>query len=337
MNQTYIIAEIGNTHEGSLGLAKMFAKTAAECGVDAVKFQTHIFSEESLDGAPNPSYFKEETRKEYFERTSFSKKQWILLKQYCEEELCIDFFSSPFSIAAVNLLDSIGVKMYKISSGDVNNLPLLERVASTGKRVLLSTGMSSWQEIDLAVHTLQSNNCGELVIMQCTSKYPCPPELSGINMLNEFKDRYPRVKVGYSDHTLGIAIPLASVFNGAQFIEKHFTLSKHMYGSDAKNSTEPDQFRELIHAIRSCEIALNNPVDKDSVATSMSSMKNTFEKSIVLSRSLRKGDTIKFEDLSFKKPGDGIKANSYKKIIGKKILNDFDSNHKLSWCDLEGG
>jgi N,N'-diacetyllegionaminate synthase len=137
IKKTYIIAEIGNTHEGSLGLAKCFIKVAAECGVDAVKMQTHIFEVESLPDAPNPPYFKDETRKEYFERTAFTLEQWKELKRYAEQDLKIDFFSSPFSLEAVDLLEAVGMNTYKIASGEVNNIPLLEKIAKTGKRVLI--------------------------------------------------------------------------------------------------------------------------------------------------------------------------------------------------------
>ena len=149
----YIIAEIGNTHEGSLGLAKCFIKSAADCGVDAVKFQTHIFDAESLPDAPNPPYFKDETRKEYFDRTGFDIDEWTELKRYTENECGIDFFSSPFSLEAVDLLEEVGVGVYKIPSGEVTNLPLLKKIAETGKKVILSSGMSVWIELDNAVKT----------------------------------------------------------------------------------------------------------------------------------------------------------------------------------------
>jgi N,N'-diacetyllegionaminate synthase len=335
MRKTYIVAEIGNTHEGSLGLAKNFASKAAECGVDAVKYQTHIFSEESLDNAPNPSYFKDETRKEYFERTSFSKTQWSELKEYCEKDLHIDFFSTPFSILAVDLLESIDVGTYKISSGDVNNIPLLEKIALTRKRVILSTGMSNWEEIDMAIDTLKSNNCGELIVLQCTSQYPCPPELSGLNVLAEIKNRYSDVSVGYSDHTLGISIPLAAVINGATFIEKHFTLSKNMYGSDAKYSTEPKEFKEMICAIRDYETAVNSSINKDLVMNDLLEMKSVFEKSIVLLKDLKKGSIIEIDDLAFKKPGSGIKTKYYKQIVGRKTSKNIIANTQICWDDLE--
>ena len=334
IKKTYLIAEIGNTHEGSLGLAKQFIKVASECGVDAVKMQTHIFEAESLLTAPNPPYFKDETRKEYFERTSFTYDQWRELKRYSEEELKIDFFSSHFSLEAVDLLENVGMDTYKIASGEVNNIPLLEKVAKTGKRVLLSSGMSSWDELDEAVETLQTNGCKDLVVLQCTSEYPCPAEQAGLNVLDEMKDRYRDVTIGYSDHSMGVAIPLAALMKGATVIEKHFTLSQKMYGSDAMNSTEPHEFKRLVDEIRQLETALHYKVDKNEKVKSLGNMKMTFEKSIVSSNSMNEFDVITFDNLSFKKPGDGIPAREYTKLIGKKLNKSIEKDYKFKWEDF---
>ena len=334
IKKTYIIAEIGNTHEGSLGLAKCFIKSAADCGVDAVKMQTHIFEAESLPSAPNPPYFKDETRKEYFERTAFTFEQWKELKRYSEEDLKIDFFSSPFSLEALDLLEAVGMNTYKVASGEVNNTPLLEKIAKTGKRVLLSSGMSSWSELDEAVETLQSNGCKDLIVLQCTSEYPCPPEQAGLNVLDELKDRYQNVTIGYSDHTMGLAVPLAAVIKGAKVREKHFTLSQAMYGSDAMNSTEPEDFKRLVDEIRQIEIALSSKVDKDEKVKSLENMKMTFEKSIVSSESLNESDVIEFKDLAFKKPGDGIPAREYKKLVGKKLNKSILKDYKFKTEDF---
>jgi N,N'-diacetyllegionaminate synthase len=335
LKRTYIIAEIGNTHEGSLGLAKQFIKVAAETGIDAVKMQTHIFEAESLEDAPNPPYFKNESRKEYFERTAFTVEQWRELKRYSEEELKIDFFSSPFSLEAVDMLEDIGVDTYKIASGEVSNVPLLEKVAKTGKRVLLSSGMSSWAELDEAVEILQSNGCKDLVVLQCTSEYPCPAKESGLNIIDKLKERYKDITIGYSDHTLGVAIPLAAVIKGANVIEKHFTLSQNMYGSDAMNSTEPAEFKRLVDEIRQVEKAMSHKVNKDEKVKSLSNMKMTFEKSIVSKTPLNKLDTISLEHLAFKKPGDGIPAREYKRILGKKLNKNVVENYKFKWRDFE--
>lgn len=333
-NKIYIVAEIGNSHEGSLGLAKQFIKAAAECGVDAVKMQTHIFEAESLLDAPNPPYFKNESRKEYFKRTAFSINQWKVLKRFAEKDLKIDFFSSPFSLEAVNLLENIGVNSYKIASGEVSNIPLLEKIAKTGKRVFLSSGMSSWHELDHAVETLQLNGCKDLIVLQCTSEYPCPPKHAGLNVIEEIKSRYKNVTPGYSDHTMSIAVPLAAVTKGAKVIEKHFTLSQKMYGSDARNSAEPEEFKRLVDEIRQLEIALAYKIDKDKKVKSLKNMKKTFEKSIVSSKTLKKCHVIKFNDLAFKKPGDGMPTKDYKKIIGKKLNKSITKNHKFTIEDF---
>jgi N,N'-diacetyllegionaminate synthase len=335
MNQVYIIAEIGNTHEGSLGLAKQLIKAAAECGVNAVKMQTHIFEAESLPDAPNPPYFKDETRRQYFERTSFTLDQWRELRRYSQEDLKVDFFSSPFSLEAVDLLEKVGISTYKIASGEVNNTPLLEKIAKTKKRVLLSSGMSSWDELDEAVKVLQLNGCKDLIVLQCTSEYPCPPEQSGLNVLDEIKLRYENVQIGYSDHTLSLAVPLAAVIKGATVIEKHFTLSKQMYGSDAMNSTEPEEFKRLVDEIRQVEIALSNHIDKDSKVKSLINMKKTFEKSIVSTCDINESEIITKRHLAFKKPGDGIPASEYRKILGGRMKIDVKKNCQFKWEDFE--
>lgn len=327
-NPTYIIAEIGNTHEGSIGLAKCMIKAAADCGVDCVKFQTHMFDAESLPNAPNPPYFKDETRKGYFDRTSFTKEQWKELKRYCEEECGKDFISSPFSLEAVDMLNEVGIIAFKIPSGEVTNLPLLERVAKTGKKVILSSGMNTWEEMDEAVATLKENGCKDLVMLQCTSEYPCPPEKAGLNIMLEMQKRY-NVPVGFSDHTLGSAVPIAAVILGAVIVEKHFTLSTLAYGSDAKNSTEPAEFKRLVEDIRMAYLAVNTKRDK-SLDDGLNNMKVIFEKSIVSARSLKKGTVITSDDLAYKKPGDGIRAREYKKYLGKILNIDVEKDYKFT-------
>jgi N,N'-diacetyllegionaminate synthase len=333
-NPVSIIAEIGNTHEGSVGLARQFIRTAAECGVDAVKLQTHIFDAESLPNAPSPPYFKDESRKQYFERTAFSLGQWRELKRCAEEECGVDFLSSPFSLEAVELLEAVGLSVYKIPSGEVTNLPLLERIAKTGGKVLLSSGMSSWAELDRAVETLRANGCGELVVLQCTSEYPCPPSESGLNVLAEMKRRYA-CDVGYSDHTEGAATAIAAVVLGAVIVEKHFTLSRRMYGSDARTSTEPDAFRQMVAAIRAVEQAMAGVVDKDIKAASLTEMKATFEKSIVAASALPRGTLLAKEHLAYKKPGTGISAASYRELLGKKLGRDVPANHPFAGDEFE--
>ena len=233
------------------------------------------------------------------------------------------------------MLEIVGMDTYKVASGEVSNIPLLEKIAKTGKRVLLSSGMSSWEELDEAVEVLQSNGCKDLIVLQCTSEYPCPPEQAGLNILNEIRQRYKNIRIGYSDHTMGVAVPLAAVIKGATVIEKHFTLSQEMYGSDAMNSTEPEEFKRLVEEIRQVEMALSSKVDKNEKVKALGDMKITFEKSIVSLHSINKFDILTIEDLAFKKPGDGIPAREYKKILGKNINKKVDKDYQFKWRDFE--
>lgn len=320
-----IIAEIGSVHDGSFGNAINLITLASKCGANAVKFQTHLADHESTLGAPSPSYFNLEPRNAYFKRTSFSMSQWHDLKAHAESLNCI-FLSSPFSVEALDILEGIGMPIYKIPSGEVSNTPLLERIAEFGKPVILSSGMSTWDELDVAVSILK-NNCPTL-IMQCSSQYPCLDTNVGLNVLGEMAARYD-IPVGFSDHTLGLAAPIAAASLGAIAIEKHFTFSKSMYGSDAAHSMEPDEFKLLANSLQSVWTMLQHPVDK-SICDDYREMKNIFEKSIVVSKSLASGDIIDMSSIAFKKPGNGIPASKYKSIIGKTVKCDLAPDTILS-------
>ncbi len=326
-----IIAEIGSVHDGSLGNAKKLIEAAAQSGAGVVKFQTHIAEAETLRDAPMPPYFKGEPRYEYFQRTGFSREKWLELKAHCEAH-GVEFMSSPFSIAAVELLDSIGMKRYKIPSGEVTNIPMLEVIAQTGKPVILSSGMSSWAELDEAVATITRHHT-DLAILQCTSEYPCPYEEVGLNIMAEMKTRYG-VPVGLSDHTLTPYAPLAAVCVGATIIEKHFTFSRLMYGSDAKNSLEPAEFADMVRGIRAVEIMLNTRLDKDLVAAGKGEMKAIFEKSIVSLITIPAGATITAEMVAVKKPGTGIPARRLPEIIGKRARIAIPSDTLIKEDDL---
>ena len=313
-----------------MGLAKCFIQAAANCGIDAVKFQTHIFEAESLPDAPNPPYFSDETRQEYFDRVGFNQETWQKLKVYAEKQCKVDFLSSPFSLEAVDLLESIGVNAYKIASGEVTNLPLLAKIAGTGKSVLLSSGMSSWSELDEAVETLTNFGCRDLVILQCTSEYPCPPEAAGLNVMLELKKRYD-LPVGLSDHTTGSAVSIAAVAMGASVIEKHFTLSNQMYGPDAKFSMTPSEFKMMVEGIRDVEAALAIEIDKDQKAASLRAMRDTFQKSVVAKLEIEAGTILEAHHLAYKKPGTGIQANRFKDLIGKKTIKKIQKNKMIDW------
>jgi N,N'-diacetyllegionaminate synthase len=326
-----IIAEIGSVHDGSFGNAQKLVDAAKEAGADAVKFQTHIAREETLRSAPSPSYFSAEPRFEYFERTSFSPKQWEQLRKHCDAA-GIRFLSSPFSEAAVDLLESIGMEMYKIPSGEVTNTPLLEKIARLKKPVLLSSGMSSWTELDRAVEIIRTHH-HKLTVLQCTSEYPCDPAHAGFNVLAEMKTRYG-LPVGFSDHTRAIYASIAAAVLGASVIEKHFTFSRKMYGSDAANSLEPTEFTAMVQGIREIEILTSSLVDKNDVAA-FATMKQTFEKSIVSLREIPAGSTLSAEVLGIKKPGSGIPAARLSEVQGKRAARTIKADQLLDPADID--
>tara|TARA_B100000787_G_scaffold168896_1_gene158651 strand:+ start:329 stop:1324 length:996 start_codon:yes stop_codon:yes gene_type:complete len=317
-----VIAEIGSNHNGSVLLAKKHILGAKKAGADYVKFQMHIAEEESLKDAPSPDYFKKEDRFSYFKRINFSFENWKKIKKYCKAKK-IGFLCSPFSIKAVDVLERLNVELYKVPSGELTNIPLIQRLKKTKKHVIISTGMSDYREIDQAAKILKKN----FSILQCTSMYPCPIIKVGLNVFKNLKKKY-KCEIGYSDHTLDFSSAFALVANGASIIEKHFTLSKELYGSDAKHSMEQKEFKFYVNTIKDIWIINKSFVDKDKL-TIFKKMKKIFEKSIVTSNIVKKNTILKLRHLNFKKPGDGIRADMYKKIIGKKIKLNLPKDTKL--------
>jgi N,N'-diacetyllegionaminate synthase len=307
----FVIAEAGMNHDGSLGNAIRMAEVAAECGADAVKFQLHDAAAETVSDAPPPPYFTHESRWDYFERTAFSDEQWRALKEACERA-GIEFLCAPFSVEALERLEALGVMRYKIGSGEVTNLELVRAAAATGKPVLLSSGMSSWAELDEAVAAAGD----DVTILQCTSAYPTPPERVGLNLLADLRERYGK-PVGLSDHTLGPYAAFAAVAQGAVAIEKHFTLSKELYGPDAALALEPFELEELVDGIREIERMLASPVDKDDLEP-FSEMKRVFEKSVVSLTQIPAGAVIERAMLGAKKPGTGIPARRLPDVVGRR-------------------
>lgn len=325
----WIIAEAGSVHDGSFGNACKLVELAARSGANLVKFQTHIAAAETLRDAPAPSYFKAEPRFQYFERTAFTKSQWVELATLARS-LGLGFVSSPFALEAVDLLEETGVDAYKIASGEVTNLPLLKRIAATGKPVVLSSGMSDWAELDRAVEVLRAG--GPLIVMQCTSAYPCPPERAGINVIGEIAKRYG-VETGFSDHTAGIAASVAAISAGATVVEKHYTFSKYMYGSDAQFGQEPEAFARYCAEIKDAWAIVQSPVDKADLS-GVREMKSVFEKSIVTAIAVRSGDVLGDHHLAFKKPGTGIRADRVDAVLGKRATRDLPPDHMLAEADL---
>lgn len=331
-HERLIIAEIGMTHDGSLGQALALTKAAAEAGVDAVKYQLHISKAETIRNAPQPPYFKEEPRYEFFERTAFNAEQWKKIKKQCEE--CgVKFIVSPFSIEAVKELEDIGVDAIKIPSGEITNIPYLEYIAHTGIPVIISSGMSSWKELCECIVIFREQNCN-MAILQCTSEYPCPPEAVGLNIIDDLRRKYPDIPIGLSDHSSGIWAAIAAWMKGATIIEKHFTLSKRMYGPDAKMSMEPEEMKLLCESIKNLQKALQNPVDK-SCTKQFDDMKRIFQKSIVAIQDIEKGTVLTEDMIGYKKPGIGLETKYYKDIIGKSVKKDLKYDDIIYKGDIE--
>lgn len=328
-----IIAEIGQAHEGSLGLALSYIDALSEAGVDAVKFQVHIAAAESSIHEPFRIKFSQQdrTRFDYWNRMEFNLEQWRILKERCDKR-GVEFLASPFSNAAVDLLEKLDIKRYKIGSGEVNNLLLLEKIALTGKPVILSSGMSSFEELDVTTSFLKEKSIS-YSILQCTTTYPTKPETYGLNVLKELKERY-EVPVGYSDHSAKIETCIAAVALGAEIVEFHAVFSRKSFGPDSSSSLEIHEINQLVDSIRNIEKATIHPVDK-SDSSKFLDVKNIFEKSLSVNKELKKGHVLKFEDLEAKKPkGFGILASNFNEVIGQRINRNLDKWNFLNYSDF---
>ncbi len=325
-NNTYIIAEIAQAHEGSLGIAHSYIDALATTGVDAVKFQTHIAAAESSELEQfrvNFSY-EDKTRYDYWRRMEFTPEQWQGLKIHCEEK-GMEFISSPFSIAAVELLESLDVKKYKIGSGEIANWLMLDKISKTGKQIILSSGMSDWQELDETVRFIKPVE-GQLSIMQCTTAYPTQPEQWGLTMIPALKERY-KVPVGFSDHSATITSAIAAVAMGAELLEFHVVFHPEMFGPDTKASLTIEQTKQLVESVRMLDRSLQVTYTKEEVA-SYQHLRVMFGKSLTTKREVFAGETVVIDDLESTKPGEkGIAAKDFEKIIGKHWKQDLPPRH----------
>jgi N,N'-diacetyllegionaminate synthase len=330
-----IIGEVAQAHDGSLGMAHAFIDSIANAGADAVKFQTHIASAESTPEEPWRKKFspQDNTRYEYWKRMEFTEPQWGGLKQHCDD-LGLLFLSSPFSVEAVTLLTRVGVSAWKVASGEVGTLQMLERMAATGLPVMLSTGMSPLKEIDKAVGLIQRHNL-PLAVMQCTSSYPCPPEKVGLNMIPFFRDRYD-CAVGLSDHSATIFSGLAAAVLGADVLEVHVTLSREMFGPDVCASITTSELRQLVEGVKFIGKALAHPVDKELLAEEALPLRELFTKSVVAGADLPAGTVLQEEHLRLKKPGTGIPAHRIAQLIGTRLVRKVNADELIKEKDLEG-
>jgi N,N'-diacetyllegionaminate synthase len=321
----YLIAEIAQAHEGSLGILHSYIDAVALTGVQAIKFQLHIAEAESSLHEPFRIKFSKEdnTRFDYWKRMEFTLNQWKEIKHHCDQ-VGLDFICSPFSNLAVDWLEEIGVKIYKIGSGEVNNLLLLEKIIQTGKPIILSSGMSSFSELDETVSYLKRNNV-EFSILQCTTAYPTKPNQYGLNVIAELKNKY-QVPIGFSDHSAKIATSIAAVALGAEILEFHVVFNRQMFGPDTIASITLEETKELVEGVNDIYTAIQTPINKNN-NDAFKELKNIFEKSLAINKDLGKGHQITFEDLESKKPkGYGINAQNFNNVIGKKL-----SNNKSKW------
>ncbi len=331
MKKPIVIAELGSVHDGSIGNCINLIKCAKENGAQMIKLQHHISEEETLKNAPNPKYFKLENRYDYFKRTSFNKQEWLKIINYCKK-IKIDFMCSVFSLASFKYLIKLGVKNIKVPSGELNNTHLLKNISLNKKiKVFISTGMSNWNEILNAVSILNQN---KLVIFQCTSLYPCPIDYSGINIIKDFKKKFPKHEIGFSDHTTGNVAAILALAAGSEYFEKHITFSNYMYGSDAKLASEPSVFKTYCLSLNEAYRACVKKVNKDNLKP-FTQMRKVFQKSLYYKVNIKKNTILKEHLISFKKPAKGMPASDYYKIINKKLKKNVDKDQIIKVSDLK--
>lgn len=330
----FVIAEVAQAHDGSLGTAHAYIDAVARTGADAVKFQTHIAAEESSDMDTWRVKFSRQdaTRYDYWKRMEFTEPQWLELKQHAEEKGLV-FLSSPFSLAAIRLLERIGVPAWKVASGEVTNRLFLDAMIATKKPVLVSSGMSYLEEMDATVAHLKSAG-SPVAVFQCTTAYPCPPEKIGINQVGDLTLRYG-CPVGLSDHS-GTPYPsLAAVTLGARLIEVHITFSREMFGPDVSASLTTHEFAQMVEGVRFIERMKASPMVKDASAEQMEPLRRMFGQSLVAATDLAAGTVLTRDNLSCRKPGHGISAANVDSVVGRQLKQAVKAAQFLSFEDFQ--
>jgi|SRR5579863_763120 len=331
-----VIAEIAQAHDGSLGTAHAYIDAVAGTGADAVKFQTHIAAAESTIHEPWRIKFsmQDATRFDYWKRMEFTEEQWMGLRKHAEEAGLI-FLSSPFSSEAADLLIRVGIKAWKIASGEVSNVVMFEKISATRLPLIISTGMSPLQEIDATVERIKAHDL-RFALMQCTTAYPCPAEKVGLNLIPFFEQRYGCI-VGLSDHSGSIYPGLAATTIGAKAVELHVTFSRETFGPDVSSSVTIEELKELVKGIRYIEKMLANPLDKDVAAEEVRPLRSLFGKSVVAKVHLPAGTVLRAENLALKKPGTGIPASRLQDLLGLRIVRAVEADEQLQEIDLQQG
>lgn len=330
MKHVCIIAEAGVNHNGSLELAKKMVDVAKDAGVDYVKFQTFNPKKLVSKSAKKAEYQKEttdsnESQLKMLEKLTLTNDDFIELKQYCDL-VEVGFISTPFDLDSIEFLETFDMDFWKIPSGEITNLPFLEKIAKTGKKVIMSTGMCNMKEIYDAIEVLEKNDSKNIELLHCNTQYPTPFEDVNLRAMLSIKQEFNKV-IGYSDHTLGIEVPIAAVALGAEIIEKHFTLDKSMTGPDHKASLNPKELKAMVVAIRNVEQILG-----DSLKTvSESEIKNKLvtRKSIVASRFIKAGELLSKDNITTKRPGNGISPMKWYDVIGTVAIRDFEEDELI--------
>ncbi|MCX8130709.1 MAG: N-acetylneuraminate synthase [Clostridia bacterium] len=333
---TFIIAEAGVNHNGNLRLAIELINAAFAAGADAVKFQTFHADKLVTKSAEKAQYQKEatgssESQYQMLRRLELTYEDHVKLFSYCKNKGIV-FLSTPFDSESVDLLDELGVGIFKISSGDLTNMPMLQYVAAKGKPVILSTGMADIKETEEAVLWMRKAGVKHLALLHCTTNYPTPYPEVNLKAMETMKEAF-KIPVGYSDHTVGIEVPLAAAALGACIIEKHFTLDKTMEGPDHKASLNPVELKMMVEGIRNIEKALGNGIKKPT----QGELQNLAlaRKSIVAGRNIPKGHKIGMTDLDIKRPFSGIEPKYIYDVIGKVAKRDIQAEENINWSDIE--
>lgn len=323
-NKVWVIAEAGVNHNGSLELAKKLAEQAKLAGADYVKFQT--FKTENLVtlDAKKADYQIENAKEEesqfnMLKKLELSYKEFEELKLYCDE-VGIKFLSTPFDLESIDFLRNLGMDLWKIPSGEITNRLYLEKISTMGMPIVLSTGMSDIDEIDVAINILREGGCKDITILHCTTEYPAPVDECNLNVIDTLKNRF-KTTIGYSDHTEGIFIPVIAAAKGAKIIEKHFTLDRSMVGPDHRASLEPDELKEMIEQIRKVEKVLGDAEKKPTESEKKN--RDIVRKSIVAGRDIKKGEIFSDENLEIKRPGTGISPMRWHDVIGRTAKKDY--------------
>lgn len=329
-----LVAEIGQAHDGSLGVAHSYIDAVAKVGAHAIKFQTHYADEEStiLEPWRTKFSFQDKTRFDYWKRMEFTQNQWVELADHAHKK-GLYFISSPFSIKAVNVLKKSKLDCWKIASGEIQNYLLIEELLKTKLSLIVSTGMSTLKEIEEIVNFLNKHKA-DFVLLQCTSSYPVKPEETGLNLIQDFTNLFG-VQAGISDHSGNIYNSLAAVTLGAKVVEVHVTFHKDLFGPDTKSSITIEQLKLLVEGIRWIETAMKNPVDKTKIGSKILQYRNIFFKSFVAKKDILIGEKLSVKNLSTKKPLLGIPASDYNIIKGKKAKVFIRKNEFIKFNMIE--